>query len=231
MANQNFTSRPISTDLKDVMITQRTWEDGCPISMDRLILLKLKHFDFEGKEQNGEMVVLDVVAENVLTIFRKLHKAKFPIHKIQLISKYSGDDEKAMEDNNSSAFNCRKIANSDKFSIHSYGLAIDINPLQNPVAYTEVGLLQDQVKVNPSGGRQYLNRSNLRPGMVENNYNGKESVITLFRKHGFTIWGGSWNSPIDWHHFQPTRIIADQLANSTVEEGKKIFIQYSDTPL
>ena len=40
-----------------------------------------------------------------------------------------------MADNNSSCFNYRKIANSKIISMHSYGLAIDINPVQTPYIF------------------------------------------------------------------------------------------------
>ena len=45
---------------------------------------------------------------------------------------YRGSDEASMADNNSSAFNCRKVKGSNRWSKHSFGEAIDINPLWNP---------------------------------------------------------------------------------------------------
>jgi hypothetical protein len=79
--------------------------------------------------------------------------------------------------------------------MHSYGLAIDINPVQNP--YLSIGE-NGIVKVHPSAGVEFLNRSNIRPGMLE-------PVIHIFEKYGFTVWGGKWNNPIDYHHFEVPR--------------------------
>ena len=219
MDDKDFRSKPLSSLLKKSMVSQNIWSQNCPIPLERLVLLKLKHFNFSGNKKNGEMVVLDVAAKGTLAIFYALYNAKFPIHKIRLINEYLGNDNKAMRDNNSSAFNCRKIAGSSDFSIHAYGLAIDINPMQNPIICGD--------KILPSQGANYIDRSDIRPGMVENKYNGKETVIELFARNGFTIWGGNWQSPVDLHHFQPTRDIARIIANSTIEEGAKAFQQAS----
>ena len=32
-----------------------------------------------------------------------------------------------------------------------------------------------------------------------------EPIVEIFKKHGFSEWGGDWNSPIDYHHFQVPR--------------------------
>jgi hypothetical protein len=37
-----------------------------------------------------------------------------------------------MEDNNTSAFNCRDIPGTNEPTQHAYGRAIDLNPLLNP---------------------------------------------------------------------------------------------------
>ncbi len=167
----------------------------CPLTSDRLRLLDIEHFDFNGDILDGKLIVLDRIAVKVLSIFKELKAARFPIHQVKLIEHYNGNDDESMAANNSSAFNFRNIANSDRLSMHSYGLAIDINPAQNPYLTIEENGI---VKVHPSAGVEFLNRSNIRPGMLE-------PVIHIFEKYGFTVWGGKWNNPIDYHHFEVPR--------------------------
>ena len=136
-------------------------------------------------------------ALNSSTVFEELLKIKFPIKKISLIDNYNGDDQLSMSDNNSSCFNYRKITNSKIISMHSYGLAIDINPVQNPYIFDSK--VENMLEIWPDEGKLYLNRTNRRAGMVE-------PIVTLFAYYGFTVWGGSWNEPLDYHHFQIDRL-------------------------
>ncbi|MBN8512528.1 MAG: M15 family metallopeptidase [Rickettsiales bacterium] len=167
----------------------------CPFASDRLRLLDVEHFNFNGDLLDGKLVVLDRVAVKVISIFKELKTVRFPIHQVKLIDHYHYNDDESMAANNSSAFNFRNIANSDRLSMHSYGLAIDINPVQNPYLTIEENGI---VKVHPSAGVDFLNRSNIRPGMLE-------TVVHIFEKYGFTVWGGKWNNPIDYHHFEVPR--------------------------
>ncbi|AZL16300.1 M15 family metallopeptidase [Rickettsiales endosymbiont of Stachyamoeba lipophora] len=195
-----------------------------PISVDRIIAVSFKHYDFEGKEQAGEIEVLDVTKDNVVQIFKELHKHKFPIHKARPMKYYQGDDELSMSDNNSSSFNPRFVTgNSSIPSIHAYGLAIDINPIQNPYIVTDKakdGLTQ----VLPYQGTAFLNRHNPRAGMVED-------IVEIFAKNGFSIWGGRWNEPIDYHHFQTSRVVAIILSKLSYDLGKKFFALYTAHPI
>ena len=123
-------------------------------------------------------------------IFKDLFDAKFPIEKICLIDAYKGIDDLSMADNNSSGFNCRMSAgNSKKFSKHSYGVAIDINPLVNP--YVKNGT------VLPPEGRNYLDRDATVKGMIRKG----DDCYTAFIKRGWT-WGGAWKHSKDYQHFE-----------------------------
>ncbi len=163
-----------------------------PVRLDGLRAVHFLHTNFEGGVSKGEMIVLDVLADSVLAIFKELHDLQFPIEKAIPVDEFGGDDVASMEANNSSAFNSRRIMNTDRWSSHAYGAAIDINPRQNP--YVPNAELTD-FKVYPSGGEPFLDRENVRMGMVE-------PIVPIFKKHGFTEWGGDWKSPLDYHHFQ-----------------------------
>ncbi len=199
------------------------WKDYCPVRVERLCKVQVSYLGFEGvPHHDGEIVVLDAVAEHVRRIFAALYEAEFPIASIRPIEMFDGDDEASMAANNSSAFNCRAIAGSKILSIHSYGLAIDINPAQNPYVVrqdVERGIMQ----VFPPQGIDYLNRANQRQGMVE-------PIVEIFRQHGFTLWGGHWNDPLDWHHFQTPRSVAELLAVMVPGHATTFFEHYAAKP-
>jgi hypothetical protein len=192
----NFDILDLPEQIKASMIKAGVWSQSCPVSLDRLKLLRISYYDFAGDIKEGQMVVLDKLASNVIEIFKELLNIKFPIDKMNLLDKYQGSDELSMEDNNSSCFNHRFIANSKILSMHSLGLAIDINPVQNP--YIIINEQAKSVQVLPEMGLNYLNRNNQRPGMVE-------PIVGIFKKYGYDVWGGNWDSPIDYHHFQVNR--------------------------
>ncbi|MBY0357818.1 MAG: M15 family metallopeptidase [Candidatus Obscuribacterales bacterium] len=201
--------------LEQKMIETGVWTSESPVPLSRLSLLKIAYRDFAGIEHNdGEFIVFDAVAKQVASIFIELYKNNFPIHKIKSVHHYSANDELSMADNNSSCFCVRPIEGTSFTSLHSYAMAIDLNPLQNPfVAFDEE---QGTAQIHPAKGWEFLNRRNQKPGMVED-------VVPLMAKHGFFIWGGSWTTPIDYHHFQPPRGVAELLTIMPKEDGELFF--------
>jgi hypothetical protein len=179
------------------------WAADCPVLIEKLRLLHIMHYNFAGKKLQGEIIVHERVASDILKIFTELMQVKFPIQSVKLIDEFHGSDELSMNSNNSSCFNFRKIDGSAQISNHSYGLAIDINPVQNPCIITNDGF---DKKIMPQPGENFLNRGDVRAGMVE-------SVVEIFNRNGFSDWGGKWNNPIDYHHFQvPKSKIAEYIA-------------------
>lgn len=222
----NCSIAPLSEYAQETMKIKGVWKDNCPINLDRLRVVNFSYYDFNNSEHyDGKIVVLDVVAKRVRNIFNELHALKFPIPKADVIEEYDGDDEKSLADNNSCGFNCRQITQGGSYSIHSYGLAIDINPIQNPyILHQDSSNNQPRtIKILPNAGGDYLNRTNIRPGMVE-------PIVNVFAKNGFNIWGGKWNNPIDWHHFQPAKAIAQLLAEMNYTDGYILFELYVKEP-
>lgn len=190
----NYFVDNLSQELRDTILLRCGLEGAiAPFTIDDIVLLKLEHYNFDGSVEQGEILVLNKIAQSVIHIFQELFVAKFPIAKMKLIHHYNWDDNLSMIDNNTSCFNYRVILNSTKLSMHSYGLAIDINPVQNPCIVLENATQH----IMPSEGKAYLNRNDYRPGMVE-------PIIYIFEKYGFS-WGGNWSDPIDYHHFQINR--------------------------
>jgi hypothetical protein len=129
------------------------------------------------------------VAGQVVTVFRKLYAANFPIRRMQLIDAYGGSDFRSIEADNTSAFNCRAATGSSSWSNHAYGLAIDVNPIENPYV-TSSGT------VAHASSRPYLNRARIRSGMA---YPGGV-LVDAFRSIGWG-WGGRWSGVRDYQHF------------------------------
>jgi len=206
-------NRPLTADDCAEMRLHKTLRVGSAVDCRRLALVKFSYFGFDGQvHDDGEVVVLDAAANRVANIFGTLLKMKFPIQRAQLLNRYDGDDEASMSDNNTSAFNDRPIVGGKRLSIHAYGLAIDINPRQNPFLKKKNGILH----VSPTNGKNYLNRADVRPGMAE-------AVVDVFAENGFPIWGGDWTNPIDYQHFQVGRNLAVRLARASDATAKAIF--------
>lgn len=193
-----------------------------PVGCARLALVRFPYIDFSGvAHHDGELMVLAAVAPEVSRLFHDLHRRRFPIARARLIEHYRGDDAASMADNNTSAFNHRPVTGGSLPSLHAYGLAIDINPLQNPfVQAGEHGMLQ----VSPPGGAAYLNRLATRPGKPARPGMAEE-VVRLFAEAGFTVWGGHWDWPLDYQHFQFSRGLAEQLAALPEEQARRLFLR------
>lgn len=157
--------------------------------IDNLTLLDVDYVDFAGASQMGQLLIATDLADEVRSIFAALKQSGFPIEKIIPIVSYDWDDRRSIADNNSSAFNYRLIAGTDKLSNHAHGRAIDINPHQNPY-------IGRDGKVQPAGA-QY------NPKIV-GTITADGVVVKIFKKYGWE-WGGDWGESrgyFDYHHFQ-----------------------------
>ena len=168
-----------------------SWRPGCPVPLSDLRLVKLTHWGFDGQAHPGELVVHRDVAGRILGVFASLYEARFPIQQVRLIDEFGGDDDRSMAANNTSAFNCRRVAGTSRWSHHAFGRAIDINPVQNPY-------VRSAGDVRPPEGRPYIRRDPNVPGLITAN----GPVVAAFARIGWP-WGGRWASP-DYQHFSST---------------------------
>lgn len=217
---ESFKSQPISSEMLEAMEKGNTWSKTALVPAERLRLLTIKHFDFQGREQPGEMVVLDVCEDAVLNIFKALYKKKFPIHQIKLMHHYNGDDHAAMADNNTSCYIDRNIIGANKKSLHAYGLAIDINPIQNP--FITMNPDQGVATYDPQAGITYANRLESRLGKPKRSGMAEE-VVNVFAENGFYWWGGYWDTPIDYQHFQLNGMLAELYLAMKPQPAKSLF--------
>lgn len=206
---------PLTTELESNLIKTNMWQPDCPVSCDRLSLVKIRYVDFDGNEhEDGEMVALDVACEFISGAFESLFALRFPVQKVRSVHHYGGSDLDSMAENNTSCFCHRPIEGTTMTSLHSYGLAVDVNPKQNP--FVQFDEEKGTAEILPPQGWEFLNRRNRKPGMVED-------LIELWAEYGFFVWGGSWTTPIDYHHFQTPRGMAELLLVMNQTDGKRFF--------
>ena len=166
-----------------------SYPDDAEIPLSDLRYLRLTYVDFDGKEQVGEMVCNKAVADDLLAIFRALYEARYPIRSIRLIDDFGGDDEASMAADNTSCFNFRRKTGMRELSKHALGLAVDVNPFENPYVRPS--------RVRPAGADAYADRTKDFPHKIDKN----DLCYRLFREHGFS-WGGAWRSVRDYQHFE-----------------------------
>jgi hypothetical protein len=180
---------PVPQPLADKM-RETTWRQGCPVPIEDLRAVTTPYTDFDGKPATGVLVVHKEVAKEVAAIFRDMHKSGFRIRSIKPVEEFGGSDDASMSANNTSAFNCRDVAGKPgTFSNHSWGRAIDINPLTNPYVRG--------THVSPPEGRAFLDRTKDAPGLIRDD----DAVVRRFKKSGWK-WGGDWVELKDYQHFE-----------------------------
>ncbi|MCP3422886.1 CapA family protein [Nocardioides pinisoli] len=185
----------VDADLADRM--RRSHRPGCPVPLRELRHLRMTHRDFDGRARTGEMVVHRRWADDVTEVFGRLYDAGFPIARMRLVDDYRADDDLSMAANNTSGFNCRRVAGQTSWSQHAYGEAIDINPVQNP--YVRPG------SIDPPAGRAYagVRRDRSAPdrlGVIR----AGDLPVTAFARIGWE-WGGYWESSKDYQHVAAPR--------------------------
>jgi len=169
-------------------MTGVSWRPGCPVPLGDLRLLALTNWGFDGRVRNGRLIVHEAVARDVVGVFRKLYAARFPIRRMVPVDAYDASDFRSIEADNTSAFNCRFVEGTRRWSEHAYGRAIDVNPIENP--YVQGG------RTSHRASAAYVDRSRHRPGMA---FEGG-ALVRTFDVIGWG-WGGRWSSVRDYQHF------------------------------
>ncbi|MGK2939924.1 MAG: M15 family metallopeptidase [Solirubrobacteraceae bacterium] len=183
----------LSAAQRDAM-TPGVWRPGCPVGLDDLRVVRLRHYGLSGKVGVGRVVVHRSAATDILEVFRRLYAAEFPIRKMRPIERYGGSDFASIEDDNTSAFNCRRVTGGTGWSEHAYGRAIDVNPIENPY------VSGSPPRTSHAKSEPYLQRSPYRKGMA---VHGRALVRAFARAGGGG--GGRWQGGIrDYQHFSAT---------------------------
>ena len=184
----------ITPKIQKQMIKGNSWRKGCPVPLENLRYLKLTHIDFNGKTKMGEIIVHKNVAHEVTEIFEELYTIGYPVRKMKLVSNYKGSDWQSIEADNTSAFNCRSATGSKKWSKHSYGKAIDINPIENPY-------IARSGRISHKASLKYRKRVHKNSTLADKAVLLKNDKATkIFKKYGWK-WGGDWSGVKDYQHF------------------------------
>jgi hypothetical protein len=177
--------KPIEAEMRHY-----TWRPECPVALEHLAYVQLSYWGFDDKTHTGALIVNKDLAKEVIVIFKVLYQHKFPIQRMELMDSFKGDDNASMAANNTSAFNCREVTDrSGEYSQHSYGRAIDINPLINPYVKGK--------KVVPATAAAYVDRNKPVPGKIIKG----DIVYQEFIKYGWD-WAGNWFDVQDYQHFE-----------------------------
>jgi len=168
-----------------------SWRPGCPIHLRDLRLVRVTTWGFDRRARRGRLIVHEDHARAVRWVMRVLYRRKYPIRRMRLVDAYGSDDRRSMAADNTSAFNCRFVAGTSRWSMHAYGLAVDLNPVENPYVAGS--------HVSPPAGRRFVDRSTRAPGVIHRH----GFVVRAFRRIGWE-WGGNWRYPKDYQHFSAT---------------------------
>ena len=170
------------------VIARSTWNRACPVRAEQLAWVRVTFWGFDDVGHTGELLVNSSVADEVVQVFGDLWKAHFPMEQMAITTVAERDAAPTGDGNDTGAFNCRPVTGGSSYSEHAYGLAIDLNPFQNPYEKGQVVL--------PELARSYLDRNDVRPGMIT----ADGPVVRAFARIGWG-WGGSWRTLKDYQHF------------------------------
>jgi D-alanyl-D-alanine carboxypeptidase len=191
-------AQQLSAPVQKELLAAGVWHQGCPVELSQLRVLSVTYWGFDGHRHPGTLVVNEAAVAPLTSVFRRLYELRFPIRHLRLADAYGPVRQRPKDGDVSGSFECRDAVPSPcnggkstgSWSMHAYGLAIDVNPRENP--YVGCGMSRDPAALS------YMNRSKLREGMVT------PEVVDAFRSAGWG-WGGSWSgSTKDYMHFSST---------------------------
>jgi hypothetical protein len=173
------------------VLARSSWSNRCPVAAADLRYVTVSFRGFDGRAHTGELLVHARAADDLVTVFRRLFAADFPIERMRISNAAQLNAPPTGDGNSTESFACRPVRGSRAWSQHAYGLAVDVNPFQNPYHKGKVVL--------PELATAYLDRADARPGMVRPG----GPVVRAFTAIGWH-WGGHYQSLKDYMHFSAT---------------------------
>lgn len=187
LPGRGYASRA-TTPAPDRVVARSSWRPECPVAREDLSWLRVALHGFAGERHTGEALVHADAVEDLRQVFAELWRAGFPIERMRITRAAEVDAPPTGDDNNTTVLVCRQVTGGGSWSEHARGLAIDVNPFQNPYRRGD--------RVLPELASAYLDRGNLRPGMVRPD----GPVARAFARVGWE-WGGAWHGLVDHQHF------------------------------
>ena len=198
LAPYHATTEPLPQPVQAELRSGGFWHSGCPVALSDLRLVTMSYWGFDGRVQTGQLVVSKVASGPLKRAFGRLYRLHFPIHHMRLADYYGPKSGRPRDGDVTESFECRQAVPSPctggngtgSWSMHAYGLAVDINTVENP--YVGCGQSRDPA------ARKYFDRTRHRKGMVT------LKAIGAFASIGWG-WGGSWvGNTKDYMHFSST---------------------------
>jgi hypothetical protein len=187
--------KPLPQPMREQLVRGGFWHRGCPVGLSGLRVLTVTHRGFDGRAHTGRLVVNSAAAGPLAGAFRRMYQRRFPIRHMRFGDFYGPVGDRPTDGDVTAAFECRQAVPSPctggsgtgTWSMHAYGLAVDVNPRENP--YVGCGQSRDPT------ARSYRDRSHQRPGMVGSH------AVRAFAAAGWA-WGGAWPGRTkDYMHF------------------------------
>ena len=187
-------------------------DENCPVKREDLRYLHVLNKNWDGETLEGELIVNKHIAEDVLDILLKLYEADYRIGEIGIVNNSIVKEdyyvcEQSILYNISMCFRTYSLVNHE--SKHGLGLALDINPVVNP--YTENGEVPQTL----------LYMFEHYPPERDSNYRymirEDDLCVQLFKEHGFE-WGGDWDDPKNYMHFEIPDEMVEQWYPGTLKE-------------
>jgi hypothetical protein len=182
---------PLTLEARTAM-TGKSWKAGCPVPLEDLAAVTVKYLGFDQLTHEGTLVVHKRIAAEVAQILAGLYEARFPIHRIGAWEDYGPG--KYAEQDVTVGFYCERADDApNQWSSHAYGMAIDINPLENPFRNPGKPWW-------PAGSSDFAVRDGGRGKVMPD---GK--VVAAFSRYGWD-WGGLYTGgEKDYMHFNKIR--------------------------
>ena len=179
-------------------MTGYSWTPGCPVGRSGLRQVSVNFWGFDGKRSRGAVVVNRAIAQQTAAAFTRLYDLRFRIRQMRPMDSGWGkhpkgpgaDDYASMDADNTSAFNCRYVGGEEEkevYSRHAYGMALDVNPFENPYLAPDGSVYPDD---------HWARRRGPAPGVFSS---ASSAPVRAFTSQGLG-WGGLWTNP-DYQHF------------------------------
>jgi hypothetical protein len=198
LASFHASDAPLSAPVRSELRSGGFWNPGCPVGLSDLRVLTVSHWGFDGRAHTGRLIVNRQATRPLARVFGRLYGLHFPIRHLRIADVYGPVSGRPRDGDLSGSFECRQAVPSPctggtgtgTWSMHAYGLAVDLNPRENP--YVGCGQSRDPA------AQRYRDRSRHRRGMIT------PKAVAAFRSVGWG-WGGSWTGDTkDYMHFSST---------------------------
>ena len=157
-------------------------------------VVTVHHVGLDGAERVGHIEVHRSVTDDVASFFELAYSLRFPIERVVQAGELGWSDPQLMAGNCTSGFNFRTVPGRPVLSLHSLGLAFDVNTRLMP--YMRVGS-DGELVVEPPGARY----DPVVPGTLDDGH----PLVDHLIDRGWR-WGGHWSlegdGVVDYQHFE-----------------------------